>query len=467
MNISRYVFLLSTILLAFPIQAVTDRGATRPIQESQIFDWWDDGLITAEEANELLDLIQDENFEEACLLSQALALETCDDVRRQKDVHKTPSLNPEGYVSWTARMDSLGMLERQFTDLNIKFYRYSLHLGTHAQLSYKNEGSEAYFGQISSKEFHSLIPTDTLWGTSLLYPAGNFRLQAALDTALHWNAALGFNFQKDFTARLFYWDDFRSPRRQASGSIQLKMPWLDLAGWYQRGQDAPLLKIRLHRRVKTVSWQSTAYYHGADIPEIARLSPTLQKERFTGIQQISTSVPSLWNSKLSANIQVAVPLETASPEGSQGRAEATPTNTLKGRLKVSAESGTHALRGLISLTCQNADSLCPDRDLRVKLTSGYFQQFTLEGAIKSRHTSHKGFSVPQSQAYLTYHPAEQLKARVILQFPKGAPQKSTQIRTETTIGSNHIQSQLVVTFKKNRDNEFHPVHGIIQVKWLF
>ncbi|SHK74316.1 hypothetical protein SAMN05720468_10649 [Fibrobacter sp. UWEL] len=473
------------VTLMFTTWATADHT---PLQESQIFDWWDDGLITAEEAGELLDLIQDGNFEEACLLSQALALESCEE---EKTVQKriAPSLTPEGYVSWTARMDSLGMLERHFTDLNIRFYRYSLHLGTHSQLAYKNHGSEAYFGQISTRELHSQIPTDTLWGTGILYPVGKFQLQASLDTALHWNTSLGYKFQKNVTASLFYWDGFRRPRELALGGIQLKTPWLDFAGWYQRGQDAPLLKLRLHQKSTAksaggtngksstvgtggkppavkVSWQTTAYYHGTDIPEIARLSPTLLKNEFTGTQQVSATVPALWNSRLTANAQVSIPQENDATGKSQGRADI-PTNALKGRLKVSAESGPDALRGLFSITCLEAESHCPENDLRVKLTSGYFQQFTLEGAIKSRHTRGEGFSVPQSQVYLTYHPADQIKARMVLQFPKGSPRKNTQIRTETTVGTNHIQSQLLVTFRKIRNKEFHPVHGIVQVKWLF
>ncbi len=460
MNFSRrflFLFIIFTL-------AAFAGGAT--ITESQVFDWWDDGLVTAEEAGEILDLLQEGNFEEACLLSQALALETCEGKSSGRK-RSAPSLTPEGYVSWTARMDSLGRLERQYTDVSVKFYRYTLHLGTRSQLAYKNAGSEAYFGQIASREFHSQIPTDTLWGAALFYPVGKFNIQGVLDTSLHWQGALGYSPTKNVTARIFYWDNLRTPRELSSSGFQLKSPWGEFSSWYQQGQDHPVMKLRVHQRSSGISWQTTAYYHGADVPEIARLSPTLLKNKFTGTQQVGASFPALWNSKLSANAQVSIPQENDSTGSRQGGAAANPANTLKGRLKVSAESGPDALRGLISVTCLEAESHCPEKDLRVKLTSGYFQQFTLEGAIKSRHTRGEGFSVPQSQVYLTYHPADQIKARVVLQFPKGLPQKNTLIRTETSIGTNHIQSELVVTFRRIQGENFHPVHGIAQLKWLF
>lgn len=476
MYISRFIL----FLVFFFSQAFPSLASDQSIDQAKIFDWWDDGLVTAEEASELLDMIQDGNFEEACLLSQALALETCAEKKTaKKPSRKTPSLTPEGYVSWTARMDSLGHLERQFTDVNIRFYRYSLHLGSFSQLAYKNDGSEAYFGQIATRELHSQIPTDTLWGTALSYPIGAFHIQGVLDTSLRWQGALGFNPARNVTVSAFYWDDFRTPRALASGGVQLKSPWMEMAGWYQRGQDLPLLKLRLHQKTTAkpagenipkspdgkppqFSWQTTAYFHGTDIPEIARLSPTLLKDQFTGTQQVTATFPSLWNSRLSANARVSIPIETDSLGNSSQQAV-----SLKGRLKVSAESGPSLLRGMFSWTCLEAESHCPENDLRAKVSSQYFQQFTLEGAIKSRLTRGEGFSIPQSQVYVTYHPASKIKARMVLQFPKGLPQKNTLIRTETSIGTSHIQSEMVVTFRRLQHQKFHPVHGIIQLKWLF
>lgn len=460
MNFSRPLL----FLFAFLKLASLSLAINQPLDETKVFEWWDDGLVTPEEASEILDLIQEGNFEEACRLSETLALESCEEKisgpKKKRPVkastpkrdRKVSVFSPEGYVAWTARMDSLGNLEKQFTDMNIRFYRYSLHLGSHSQLAYRNEGHEAYFGQIASNEFHSLLPTDTLWGTSVIYSLGNFQLQGTLDTSLYWNGRLGYKFQKNASASIFYWDSFRIPQEIASGGIQLRLPWMDLSGWYQRGQDFPLLKIRLHQKTTGFSWQTTAYFHGKDIPEISRLSTTLLKNRFSGTQQISLTAASLWNSRITANARLMIPQEN---------------DSLKGRLKVTAESGPSALRGLFSVTCLEAQQQCPENDFRWKVSSGFLPDFTLEGDVRSRHTRRKGFSVPRIQGSVTYHPADQIKARLVLQFPRGAPQEKTQIRTETTIGTNFIQSQLVVTFQRVRTQEFHPVHGLIQLKWLF
>ena len=80
MYISRFIL----FLVFFFSQAFPSLASDQSIDQAKIFDWWDDGLVTAEEASELLDMIQDGNFEEACLLSQALALETCAEKKTAK-----------------------------------------------------------------------------------------------------------------------------------------------------------------------------------------------------------------------------------------------------------------------------------------------------------------------------------------------------------------------------------------------
>ena len=49
------------------------------ITESQVFEWWDDGIITAEEADEMLQLLEDGNGLEACVLAEVYAQEECED----------------------------------------------------------------------------------------------------------------------------------------------------------------------------------------------------------------------------------------------------------------------------------------------------------------------------------------------------------------------------------------------------
>ena len=47
------------------------------LDESQVFEWWDDGIIDSDEAREILDLLEEGNEQEACLLAEVYALESC------------------------------------------------------------------------------------------------------------------------------------------------------------------------------------------------------------------------------------------------------------------------------------------------------------------------------------------------------------------------------------------------------
>lgn len=52
-------------------------GFALALDEAAVFKWWDDGLISAEEATEMLNLLEEGNQEEACLLAETYSLEDC------------------------------------------------------------------------------------------------------------------------------------------------------------------------------------------------------------------------------------------------------------------------------------------------------------------------------------------------------------------------------------------------------
>ena len=205
-------------------------AASQSLDEAKVFEWWDSGVIDGDEAREILDLIEEGNLQEACMLAEVYALEGCVTESSREKPHRKmsgkkaqgkdaahisaahvgaensqPSVIPHGYIEWRGRTDSLGHLESERTELRLHFYRYSLRLGTQSLLTYKNAGSEAHLGQISTKELHSNIPLDTLWGTAAFYPIWKFRLGALLDTAKTTRASLGFVYDKGTELELAYW----------------------------------------------------------------------------------------------------------------------------------------------------------------------------------------------------------------------------------------------------------------------
>ena len=164
--------LLFLLAVAAPLTFAMENSS---LNEAQVFEWWDDGIIDGDEAHEILDLLEEGNTQEACILAEVYALESCASediapvktkkqrkaktqqpatkasVKKQARKSERPSLRPHGYVEWKGRTDSLGHLESGRTELRFDFYRYSLRLGTQSLLTYRNEGSEAHFGQISTK----------------------------------------------------------------------------------------------------------------------------------------------------------------------------------------------------------------------------------------------------------------------------------------------------------------------------
>ena len=290
-----------TALLALGVLQAT----ASPLNEAKVFDWWDNGIISAEEATEILDLLEEGNQEEACLLAQVYAQESCEEpptpkgksATSRKNMPKSPrrpSLAPHGYVDWKGRIDSTGHL----------FYRYTLRLGSQELLAYKNQGSEAYFGDISTRELHSQIPLDTLWGTALLYPLGNFHAAGLLDTAKTTQVRLGYGKRGTATIEAFYWHGFGDGDVHSLG-LQTKMPFAQMAAWWQYGQEFPLIKIQFYGSEKRdrsnqmkdgmesaahpiiYSWRTTAYIHREYIPRWARLSNTIQKSKYWGSQSLS------------------------------------------------------------------------------------------------------------------------------------------------------------------------------------
>ena len=215
--------LLFLLAVAAPLTFAMENSS---LNEAQVFEWWDDGIIDGDEAHEILDLLEEGNTQEACILAEVYALESCASEEKEYPKATNPhnkkkkkkrtatkksgkqqeltSLVPHGYIEWQGRTDSLGYLENQRTDIRIDFYRYTLRLGTQTLLTYRNKGSEAHFGQISTKELHSAIPLDTLWGTALLYPIGIFQAGALLDTAKTTRLNIGISASPEFKFELAY-----------------------------------------------------------------------------------------------------------------------------------------------------------------------------------------------------------------------------------------------------------------------
>ena len=479
-------------------------AASQSLDEAKVFEWWDSGVIDGDEAREILDLIEEGNLQEACMLAEVYALESCaadnplekqhrkasapkklrKESTRTEDTHTSkekatrtqkqearPSVIPHGYIEWRGRTDSLGHLENERTELRLDFYRYSLRLGTQSLLTYKNAGSEAHLGQISTKELHSNIPLDTLWGTAAFYPIWKFRLGALLDTAKTTRASLGFVYDKVTELELAYWRHQHTGTGDSSEtygterhsiSTAAKGNWGNVAAWWipENGRDIPLFKIQLHYREKTdfatVAWKADAYLHGDSLPREAHLSSTIASSRFWGSQTLAVTAADSWRSKFGVNARTIIPLRSDSS---------------KTRMKTSAATGPAILRSEASATCLQAEERCRQNDLALKIRSTWDiesgEQLAFNGKIRARHTRGKGFDPPLYEAGATYALDSFNSAGVAVAIPKGSLARELQVRSSAEVGTDFLQLSLAVTFRRTAETPLHPLHAAFFARFIF
>lgn len=499
-DISHAKSLLNKITVSIITAILVIVGKSHALNEASVFEWWDDGLISAEEATEMLNLLEEGNQEEACLLAEAFSLESCTSEkpenqeptpksrRRNSPKNKTlkkvteerhTNLTPHGYVLWKGRLDSLGHLESHRTELQVDFYRYRLRLGSQELLTYRNKGAEAHFGQISTREFHSHIPLDTLWGTSLQYPLGNFFLAGAIDTALNRQARLGYRLGhhpeiaailgRSASVDVFGWQS----RRNTSAGLQANTSWGQVSCWWQERQKQPLVKMQLHHAEDKLSWNISAYIHGDSVPEQARLSKSIRQNRLWSSQTVTYTDDGPWRTKLTANSRITVKNLT---EGTGG------SDSTTARFKLQVESGPPAepgsilggVRGAASATCLNAADNCSTDDLKLQATWKLADMFgdipntlSLQGSANTRFTQGIGLDNPHLELGSAYSQGIVNKASISIKLPQKSKKGNFQIQGQTDVGTDILQVSASVTSKASKRDALHPSHIFLQLRVFF
>lgn len=445
------------------------------LEESDVFDWWDNGIISQDEAEDILNLLEEGNTQEACALAEVYAQEACQDESpdatpkakktAKHEASQGAPLAPHGYILWKARIDSTGHRASDRRELQVTFYYYTLRLGSQNLLSYKTQGYEAHFGDISTREFHSLIPTDTLMGTAAYFPLGSVLLGGMFDTAKAANAHAELLVGKNNIA-LTYWHTGGN-----SFAAQASTGEASFAAWYQLHQSTPLVKLQIHSRETArqareyqhsyiLSWNTTAYMHGTQVPDYSRLSSTILKNKLWASQNIAIAGTGESRTKFGTTASLFVPIGA---------------DTLRARFKFSAETGPNAIHTKISATCLDAAAHCSQDDLTAKITSQHGTESTLafDAGAKtrfSRENSRNGrnaFGPPRLEVGIAYAERPQNRIRMAVILPRGAPQEAITLRNESKISSNWLQCTLVVDFKQTRASKMHPARAHIQAKAFF
>ena len=460
---------MNRILLLFAITICTISSALHaesipPIDEAQVYEWWDDGIITPEEADEIFSRLEEENFDEACLLAEVYAQEPCavsnkgsaKQRRKSKkrkatngetsngDARGTPSLIPHGRIIWKSQYDSEGHLKKHREELQIQFYYFKLRLGSQELLSYHRDGLSAHFGQISTLELRSHLPLDTLWGTAIGYPVGKFRLGMLLDTSRTFHAQIDFkaNRENEISATFWKFADAGAIAAQARTTLG------QISAWYQFGQDRPLVKIQLQSVKKWLSWKTTAYIHGDSIPQGLNLSKGIAENRLWASQTVNVQWPETQNTVLSARARLLSP---------------TASDSISTRFKLTLASGPNRLRPSLGVTCIEASDNCNATEWKGNLESAW-EQFTFKASALFRHDNR---TKPPKIEFGTSYRTEHALAKLTIAFPKANPVKALSVQNEIKLTSDWLDCNLVFTFKKTQTRSFAPNYAHINATLKF
>ena len=461
--------LLLTALLFFTAiahpQSHTQESAQATFDEAQVFEWWDDGIITPEEADEIFSRLEEGNYDEACLLAEVYAQEPCalpkakpkksktprtERTRQKRKTaqvsHDAPSIVPHGRISWKGQYDSDGHLKKLRKELQIQFYYFHLQLGSQELLSYRRDGFEAHFGQVSTLEFHSHLPLDTLWGAAFSFPIGKFRLGAFLDSSKTFHTHLGFqmNRSNELSATLWKFADASALEFQARTSLG------QVSAWYQFGQDFPLVKIQLQSDKNRLSWKTTAYIHGDSIPQGLNLSKGIVENRLWASQTVTAHWPEALNTTLSTKARIL------SPTGS---------DSVSARFKMSFTSGPEHLRPSFSITCIEASENCNSTEWKGGIESAW-EQVSLKTSARILHNEGRT-KPPRIEFGASYRKSSRTFVKLTLAFPEANPAKSISMQNEFRIDNDFLGCDFIFAFKKTRKTDFHPNYAHLETTLKF
>ena len=460
-------------LMALAVVAVLVRMVpAAEVTEAQVFEWWDDGTIEAGEANELLGLIDDGNMQEACALAEIYVNEPCemmatDDggaskmpAARKSSGRKRPpksQKNYGGHFSAKVRFDSAGHVVAHREELRFDFHRLSLRLGTQELLTYKGKRGEAHFGQISTREMHSGVPLDTLWGTSLVYSFGKLHVSALLDTSGVSRAFFGYSAGKFLSAEASLWN---APESH-SVSLQASVPSGRVVAWYQAGQSFPLVRFSLRgREAPAFSWSTTGYLHGDSVPAPARLSASILRNRFWTTQNITYRTKGFLDTRVSASARILSPLHS---------------DSVSGRLAIDVSGGPPVLRIGAKFTCREASENCRQTFYQGAAQSTYeFSTLsaTLSGSARTQHDrADNSWGRPRLEIGAAVSEAGPGRRdnlfKVSLVAPDARPHESLRFQSEARLAGDILELSLVASFKKFTGAKFRPAHAQISSKILF
>ena len=148
------------------------------ITETEVLEWFDDGLIETIEVYDFLELLENGNDEEAEALAFSLGL-----LEKEKMPKRTPK-NFQGSFSSRLSLDSSGNIISHKEELLLKYSAWNFRGDNFGRwlLAYQKDNYEALGGYLNDSDIKFLFPLQTIPGSWIAFHNSIFSLGGLLGT---------------------------------------------------------------------------------------------------------------------------------------------------------------------------------------------------------------------------------------------------------------------------------------------
>ena len=246
--------------------------AAEALTPEQVFWGWDDGRLTYEQVEELLELLEREDEANACALWYAYVGEPCVGYEALNSDDEIPV---HARVVWRASLDSLGVPYAQSLRAETNYTRYRLKLlwkGDRAalrkrpaegRLEYSDKKAGAVFGNLTYTDVQSPFSLTKFFGYAghITFPVVDMSALLTLDSS--YGLRLGTGNKKTVAASgmgIYH-------EKDCSGFAHVFIPGAEFAlGWNEHWK-TPLVLGKFNYSEKTVrkfQWNGIVYWHQND-----------------------------------------------------------------------------------------------------------------------------------------------------------------------------------------------------------
>lgn len=457
--------LVKTLLICFAFA----HAARAEISVEQVYWWWDDGLIEYNEATDLLELLEHDDEEGACIYAEALGLERCslkrgeNSARKRVAAKKVPK-NWDGSLRYRESRDADDAILLRHLDAKFRYDAFAFR-GSFAgedlakkswQIAYRRDGYEAILGELRYTDLQMQFPMEVREGTWIAYRSSVSHFGGALFTDSAVAAMAGLDFA-EVSLSAWAFDDARNRAFvfEAAGSN------FELGAWYALGMESPLYRAALdykNRGTMDFDWNMLLYAHSdSALAFPLKLPASVRKSRYHLSQTQKFSFAGHYSVTLVERLQV--PLDTGK----------TVPN-----VSVAFRKSGGMFRTLVGVACRDAASArgnvqCGRPQLRAEAA------FALQRALlysKFRLQSESAASLkhsPRVALGARYTAKEKTFLRTEFVLPEGGASERNPYKLSEEAGINTANAGISLRFiqKKNPREGFTPERAglTLQVKF--